>query len=459
MSWGLSGEPLQVQSEALRRSDGRRFFAYFMEMGLGKTATLLADFLREVDRGNVVGLIVICPNSLKQNWVTEVTKWGLGDRVAAAAWPDLPARKSKRQPFVHVLNFEAFGSGAAKGLELTKRILRSYPVMLAVDESACLRNHNSKRTKALVKIAKAARFRRVLSGAPVVRGAHDLWGQLSFCGILDGVNFYQFRNRYCVLGGFKGKQILRSKNVDHLNKLIAPHSFRAKKDDWLDLPPKTYSTREVVMDPEQKRVYDQMLKELVAEIGGSVVEARMALTQLMKLQQISSGFIIDEAKQVHPIGKTNPRMKVCREYVDENTGKVLIFFFYRWTAELLKGEFADEQPCLILGGMKKEEIEEQKARFNSDPKCKVALLQISSAKYGHTLLGDVEMPCSGSFFYENVFDLDARIQAEDRNYRIGTMGTVNVCDPIASSTDRKIITALQAKLDVAEAIVDGKEEE
>lgn len=453
MSWRLSGEPLQVQSEALQQSYGKRSFCWFMEMGLGKTAVALAEFTDLLYEGRVDGMVVICPNSLKSNWVKEATEWGVAEHVACAAWPALPERKSKSQPFLHALNFEAFGSGAAKGLEITERILRSHRVYLVVDESSSLRNHNSKRTKALVKLGKLATYRRILSGSPVVRGAHDLWGQLSFVGLLDGVNFYQWRNRYCVLGGFKGKQILKSKNVEHLNKFLLPHSFRAKKADWLDLPPKTYAVREVTMDPEQQRVYDQMLKQLVAEIDGSVVEAKMALTQLMKLQQISSGFIIDENKQVHTVGKKNNRIQVAREWRDEAAGKVIIYFFYRWTAELLKTEFADCNPVLIVGGMKDAEREEQKRLFNESPDHGVLLAQISSAKYGHTLLGPNECPCTDSLFYENVYCLDSRLQSEDRNYRIGTRGTVCVTDLVASGSDSKIITALQTKQDVAEAII------
>ena len=452
MGWRLKGKPLAVQEAALKASYHKRGFAWFMEMGLGKSATALAEFMQLHAEGVVDNLVIVCPNSLKQNWVMEVDKWGLSESIHCEVWPEIDKEVSCG-PFLTAINFEAFAAGYAKGVDYLEDVMVCFSTMLVIDESARLRNHNSKRTKALIQLSQQARVVRILSGQPVVRGAHDLYPQLRVLGAFSGLNYYSYRATYCQMGGFKGKQIVGSRNEAKLRSEIDPWIFRATKKEWLDLPEKIYQTRRVEMDPAQRKVYNEMRDDYLAQIDGKTVAVEMVITQMMKLQQISSGFLLHEGKAI-VVGKRNPKLDELQDILEEVSGKTIVFAFYKHSVSLLKEALQDYSPAVLRGGMHHEEIEEAKRRFNEDDACKVLIAQITSSKEGHTLLGTESEPCATTIYYENVYDLDSRGQSEDRNHRIGQKNTVVYIDLVASPMDEKIVKALQEKKSVAAAIID-----
>lgn len=467
-TWHLKGQPHKVQAEALRRGRGEKGFAYFMEMGLGKTAVILAEFIDLYTKGEVDGLVVVCPNSLKQNWIDEADKWGVGDKLRKAAWPDLPPKG--KEPFLHAINIEAFSVGGAKGYGVVEKVCKVYKIMLVLDESVMIKNNSSKRTKNLIALSNMARYTRALSGAPVVQGPHDLWAQLRFIGAITGMNYYQFRNKFCQMGGFKGKQVIGyRKDMQHkLNAMLGHCSFRARKDEWTDLPEKIYSTRKVEMNKKQKEAYDKMEDEFLYQIANieegelSETTAEMVITQMMKLMQISSGFVIDDEGEVQVLGATNPKVEAVKEALEATDGKVIVFAFYRQSVRTLLEALDEYKPCFIASSDLHKEMNrpqrEEKNKFNGDDAHRVMVCQIQSGMYGHTLLGSEEKRCSTSIFYENWYDLNARLQAEDRNHRHGQDRAVQYIDLVASDLDKKAIQALQNKQSIAKAVVDHVKE-
>lgn len=449
-SWPLTVAPYAVQSEALRRTAGQESYALLMEQGTGKTAVTLAEFCNLTITGHVKGLVVICPNSIKRNWINEAVKMG-APLAQMAAWPSKV--KTRLGPWMQTMNYEA--TITERGREYLGSLLRDNPCMLVLDESTQIKNHQAKRTKSLIHLGKFARVKRILTGAPVTQGPQDLWSQFRFLGATGDVNFYSFRNRFCVMGGWQGKQVIGPKNEEELNGFLNEWSFRARKQDWLDLPKKIYSVRHIEMTNDQKRSYKTMKEDFMAMVEGEQVDVTMVLTQMLKLQEIGSGFLMDDEGRSIPLPGTNPKLQVVQEILEETVGKTIIFTYFRYSARLLKNTLG-VQAAVIVGGMPPGDLEIALARFKDDPSCRVLIAQVQSAKYGLTLLGgDDEDRCHTTIFYENSFSLDARIQAEDRNHRIGQDQPVTYIDLIASDIDALAVTALQRKQNVALAVVDG----
>lgn len=461
MEWLLSGKPYTVQSKALEICGQRRGFAYFMEMGLGKTAVVLAEFKWLLQQGEVDVLAIVCPPTLRRNWLNELDKWDTGlkgaywnkGKVKGGYFPD-------KTPVV-AMNYEAFSGGRCVGLDFLMAIAKSgRRVMLVLDESVQVKGHTSIRTKNLMALAPFMQYVRVLSGAPCTQGPSDLWAQLRMIGAAKGHNFYTFRNRYCKMGGFMNKQIVGSKNEEELHALLTEWGFRAKKKDWTDLPEKLPAiNRYNEMLPAQLKAYEEMEDDFVTYVMGEAVEAGIVITQLLKLQQISSGFIIDGDGKEIDLVPTPPKLDDLHDAMEEIEGKMLIFTHFRYTTTQLHTRLRDDfNPAIMIGGMGDEAIEAEKKKFAEDPTCRQFIIQDATGKYGHTLLGNQKVEreaCHTSYFYENGYSLDTRLQAEDRNHRHGQTYPVGYFDSVSSSVEEKAITALQRKQDVADAVVDG----
>jgi SNF2 family DNA or RNA helicase len=455
-------ELLKVQHAALYASNGHYGFAFWLEMGLGKTLLALEEFMILVKRKQATRMLVVCPNSFKGGWLDEIEKHHIdADCHIYNAGEDKRnkefLRRSFTRPPILIVNYEATRSAASRNP--LADYLEHKPSYLVFDESIQLKTHDNLQTKGCIELSQYALYKRILSGKPITQGPHDLWGQLRCIGELNTRNYYSFKHMFCRLGGFKNRQVVGAINEDILAKWIDPHVFRAKKDDWLDLPPKVYSMRTYEMSPAQRSQYKAMEDDFVLWLNDEQnVTIEAAITKYEKLAQIQCGFIIDEEAHTHdllPI-EHNPRILALLETLQtEVSGKVIIVYVHRHAFFLLNAALAAYKPAYIKGGMKADEIEAQKKLFNDDPACRVILLQAIAGRYGHTLLGGSAHSdhCSTTIFFENSYSLDTRSQLEDRNHRLGQKGnSVLYLDLYATSMDKKVVTALQRKQSVFEAI-------
>jgi SNF2 family DNA or RNA helicase len=423
-----------------------------MEMGLGKTAVILAEFAELVRHSLVDNLIVVCPNSIKGVWLDEMDKVGFPESIGRGAWPSIQSAWWSNN--VMVINYEAIIT--ARGSVVVDKFLHRGRCMLVVDESTQIKNPKAQRTRRLIGWAKNVRYIRLLSGQPVVQGPHDLWSQFRVLGEMNGMNYFSYRATHCIMGGYLGKQVMGAKDPEALNALLSKVSFRAKKDQWLDLPKQIFTTRNVELTKDQKKHYDNMKKYLITMIAEQEIDAQMVITQMLKLQQISSGFMLDENGRAHVIPGGNPKLDVIRETMEEVTGKVLVATWFRESTRALNEALEKYNPAVIQGGMSKDGLDFAKDSFEEDPDCRVMICQIQSAKYGLTLLGGGgDNRCATTIFYENGFSLDSRIQFEARNHRIGQDRPVVYVDLVTSDIDRVVIRALVRKQDVAAAIIDN----
>jgi SNF2 family DNA or RNA helicase len=273
------------------------------------------------------------------------------------------------------------------------------------------------------------------------------------------VNYYQFRNRYCILGGHMGKKVVAPRNVEELNANLQTCGFIARKKDYADLPGKIYMPlRKVEMAKEQAAAYREMEKQLFTDIAATStrVAVQQVITRDLKMRQILSGYITDENGHVHWLvePKSNGRVKAIKEIVDDEIeGKLCVVVMFKPTMDMLMTALADYKPAIIRGGMSTEQIAAAKNSFNADPSCRIILLQEQAAKYGHTLLGHEGHECSDMAFYEQSYSLDDRSQIEDRINRYGQKFTCRYHDLFAAPLDRATVAALQRKEDVAAAIM------
>lgn len=454
---------LPVQEEALRRSNGARGFAYFMEQGLGKTLTSQADLLEQVSRGNANRSIVIAPNSFKGGWVDDTTKHGLpinqiiyeSGGNAHEYW----ARRDSNQVRQIIVNYEALRS--EKTLRWLKDWAGARDTFVIADESIKLKDHRSLQTKAALELSRSCAMARVLSGKPMAQGPHDLWAQMRFIKHLNGFEFFPFRNAFCKMGGFKAKQVVGAMNEDILAERIDPVLFRASKADWAKhLPPKSWTIRDYRMTPEQAAQYKSMHDDFVLWLNSDeVVTVDAAITKYIKLAQIQCGWIYDEGSKPRPLlpDERNPRLQLLLETIDEEVvGKVAIAYHHKPVFDQLIRNLGGEDKCAwIRGGMSPQEITEQKRRFNEDREVRFILLQDDASKYGHTLLGIPEpgYMCQTMIIYENNYSLDTRSQIEDRIHREGQIADIVLyIDLCGTPLDRDCIKALQRKESVFQAV-------
>jgi SNF2 family DNA or RNA helicase len=444
-----------VQIEAIKFSWGKRGVGFNLEQGLGKTLVALTEFSFLHQKGRIDRMIVICPNTFKRGWLDEIEKhgfdfdvhiWQSSKKTAAADW--LNRRCAK--PPVLIINYDA---ARMPGVLRALRIWAARgPTYLAIDESIQIKGHKSLQTKSVHHLAPGCAYVRILSGRMQTQGPHDLWGQLRAIGLFIDRNFYAFRGRYCVMGGWQDKEVLAAKNTEELAEAMAPAVFQAKKKDWLPLLPRKDATiRDYRMSAEQQRQYNQMEHQFLVEIESGVVSVEVAIAKYAKLAQIQCGFVYDDERIVHELvpRAENPRLNLLRQILEEEVaGKCCVVYRHRAVLPVLLETLAEYEPAWLKGQMKPDEVAAQKDRFNEDPGCRIILLQCDASKYGHTLLGGPgpDDKCRTMIFFENSYSADTRDQIEDRIHRRGQTGeAVLYIDLSGSDLDRRIVRSLQRK--------------
>jgi SNF2 family DNA or RNA helicase len=450
--------PFDHQRKAFYLSRDKESFALLMEQGTGKTKVILDNAAYLYGKGNITALVVIAPNGVHRNWLSKEIPDHMPDWCPTrTVYYHSGMRKKELEAFEEVLaeteklkvfsfNVEAFVSD--KAVALMKRVLLSNESMLVVDESSRIKRPGAKRTKIITKFSNMANYRRIMTGTPVTKGPEDVYSQFKFLDhqILGYDSFYSFRARYCIMGGFENKQIVSYQNIDELTKNIEGHSFRVLKKDCLDLPEKIYQRHPVDLSPKQRKLYDQLRKDFITELEGMNLDAPETITRLLRLQQIVCGWFPTE-EDVIQIDDKNPRLQALLDILSDIDSKVIIWA--RFKADLKAIERALGELAVAYHG---EVSNDQRAiaveRFQNDPKIRYFIGQPQSGGIGLTLTA-----ADCAIYYSNSFDLETRLQSEDRCHRIGTKNNITYIDIEAPKTiDGKIIKALQSKKSLADVV-------
>lgn len=489
VEWLIGGEPREVQLEALRRSfygyalkdhkddEGNmrilregfiptRGWGHYMEMRLGKTPTALNEFMLFRQGYDFERIIVLGPNQYKEDWALENEKYGVDVPMIPYYQQKLSkmekAFKDAKGALSFSVNYEALQYD--KTLDFLESIMTKRTLLVA-DESIFIKNRESLFTKGAMQIRDKVAVTRVASGLPMTQGPTDFFSQAKFIGMYDGLSYYAFRGKYCVMGGFKGRKVTGSKDEDKLNADINSKAFVAKRRDWGTQSEAEHYQMRLDMAPEQKKHYDEMNQELITIVETEKGEeeaiiAEQVMGKLMKMQQISSGFVYTEAGEAVEImdPKKTPKMKALLMLLEnEIKGKVVIPYHYAQSGELLEEVLAKYNPAFILstGRMKKKGLDyvSEKKKFNNDPSCRVVIGNLVTMKYGHDLTGSPEDRCATMFFFENNFSLDNRTQVEARNTTAFQDWANLYLDPYCSQTELNAISALVEKRNLVEGVL------
>jgi SNF2 family DNA or RNA helicase len=435
------------QQKALDISANRRNYAYFWEMGLGKTAGLIANAGVLWAGQKLTGVLVVSPKGVDSQWLTEQIPTHFNGEYRCIPWKkkalDPRSVSQNKQELVwFAINIDALRT--EKGKEACKVFLAAHKCasMMIVDESHCLKTWSAQRTKAAHEIGKLASYKRIATGTPISKNVLDSWSQMGFLdpNILGHRYLSSFKSRYCLLGGWEGKVVVGSKNMEEFYQLIAPHSYRVTKEEAIDLPPKVYIAKEYDMSDETAKHYKEIKETLLTQLDdGTLLDAKNGAVAIGRLQQVVSGHLPREDGSIMKIG--GERIEVMLDIVRQRTGPICIWCrFIEDRRVILEALEIEGETAACYAGTDSEREEAKRAFLSGD-----ARIFVSNPKTGGVGL-NLAGACQTVIYYSNSFDLIDRIQSEDRVHRIGMGGSVTYFDLVAKkSVDRVILRSLRAK--------------
>lgn len=341
--------------------------------------------------------------------------------------------------------------------EIFEALLDWKPDMVIADESQRIKSHDAQQSKAMHKLGDIAKYKLILSGTPVQNNAIDIFSQYRFLDpTVFGMNFYAFRNRYAIMGGFSNRQIVGYKDLDELIKKEHSIAYRVTKEEALDLPEQTFITRNIRMNTKDRNLYDQIRRNSFAELeSGGQITAPTVLTKLLRLQQFTGGFIqADEGDKPELVfrGKLDALEDILEDYVIEAEKKLVVFCRFRPEIDLIQ-RLLDRRKiryCSIYGDIKIDDRGDIVKEFQTNPKVKVFLAQIDTAGLGITLTA-----ADTCVYYSVNFNYAAYSQSLARIHRIGQRNRCTYIHLVVEKTiDETVLKALAKKEDLAKTVVD-----
>jgi SNF2 family DNA or RNA helicase len=469
MNYKFKTKPYAHQLKALEMSWERPYFAYFMEMGTGKSKVLIDNMSMLYDNGKINGALIIAPKGVYKNWFSQEIPTHMASHIepVTVLWKSLINKKQqyyldqlfKTGEDFHILVMNVESLSTTKGVAFAEKFLNCHNAMMAIDESTTIKNPDAKRTKNIVGLGKLAKYRRILTGSPVTKSPLDLYKQCEFLQdeLLGFGSYYAFRTRYAVMktANFSGRSVqivVGYRNLDELSEKLKAFSYRVLKDECLDLPKKTFMKREVMLTKEQEKAYLQMKQLAVAHMEGKVMTTATVLTQLMRLQQITCGHFTADDGTLHEVPSN--RINELLDVLSEVEGKVVIWAqFQRDVTNIIKAlskEYGDDSYVDYYGLTPQEDRQRNIKKFQ-DPDSPVRFFigTTQTGGYGITLTA-----ASTMVYYSNGYDLEKRQQSEARIDRIGQEKPMTYIDIICEDTvDTRIVKALRKKVDIATQIM------
>jgi len=468
MNYKFKTKPYKHQLTALEKSWNKETYAYFMEMGTGKTKVLIDNMSMLYDKGKIDGALIIAPKGVIKTWYEQEIPTHLANHIenVTVLWqPNITKGQQEKleslfeiETALHILIMNVEALSTDKGVKFASKFLNSHKVLMAIDESTTIKTPTAKRTKNIIGMGKYAKYRRIMTGSPVTKNPLDLYSQCEFLDpyLLDFTSYYAFRNRYAEMKTMhlRGRSIQvvdEFKNLGELSDTVKKFSERILKEDCLDLPPKNWIKRHITLSKEQKKAYEQMKKAAMAVLNGKVTTTMTVLTQLMRLHQITCGHFTadDGSTQLIP----NNRITELMNILEETEGKAIIWANYQkdmtQILDNIKKEYGPGSVVDYYGLTPQEDRQDNIRKFQSDPKCRFLVGTPSTGGYGITLTA-----ANTVIYYSNGYDLEKRLQSEDRAHRIGQKKNVTYIDIICEETvDEKIVKALRDKINIASEVL------
>ena len=433
--------------------------ALLMEQGTGKTLSAISIAGARYLKGEIKRLLVLAPLSVVSVWKNEFEKIATFSYTVRVFNKKevLDLREAPKGLDVLVINYES-------AWRIIEKLIKWNPGMIIADESQKIKNGRAKQSKGLHKLGDQVKYKLILSGTPVTQGPMDVWSQYRFLNpTIFGRKFLSFREKYAVMGGYGGYQIVAYKNLPELADKAHSIAYRVTKAEALDLPAQVDQVVTVPLEPEAKEQYKQLEKDFILEFGnGKEVKAPIVLTQLLRLQQITGGFVPVESSDVKLDGEPNEitevmeiskaKLDMVKELLEDFPHNKKVVIFARFIPEIeALNEIADQlkRKTVIISGTHKNRAESIE-KFQNDPEVTILIAQIQTGGLGITLTASDTV-----IFYSTTFSFADYEQAKARVHRIGQAHSVTYIHILAEDTvDEDILKILQSKGNMAKLIVD-----
>ena len=468
MNYKFKTPPYKHQLTALEKSWNKETYAYFMEMGTGKTKVLIDNVAILYDKGKINAALIIAPKGVVKTWYEQELPTHLPNHIqnVTILWQPNFTKKYQEDldklfelgQDLHILIMNVEALSTDKGVKFVSKFLSAHKTLMAIDESTTIKNQAAKRTKNIISLGKYSKYRRIMTGSPITKNPLDLFSQCEFLDpwLLNFDSFYAFRNRYAKMKNMylrdRTIQVVDVfQNLSELSEKVKGFSYRVLKEDCLDLPPKNFIKRYVTLTADQKRIYEQMKKEAMAFLNGKVTTTMTVLTQLMRLHQITCGHFTadDGSTQAVESNRLNELMSI----LEEIDGKAIIWANYQLSVgeivQRIVKEYGKDSYVHYYGLTSQEDRQDNIRKFQNDPKCRFLIGTPQTGGYGITLT-----QANTVIYYSNGYDLEKRLQSEDRAHRIGQKKNVTYIDIICEDTvDEKIVKALRDKINIASEVL------
>ena len=468
INYKFKTKPYAHQLKALEKSWDKEVYAYFMEMGTGKSKVLIDNLAMLYDKGKVNGALIVAPKGVVGTWYNNELPTHLPDHIdkKIVLWQAMINKTQEKklntlfetgeELHILIMNVEAFST--KKGVDFARKFLSCHSALMAIDESTTIKNPGAKRTKNILGLSKYSKYRRILTGSPVTKSPLDLYTQCQFLDpwLLGHASYYGFRTRYAIMknANFNGRSVqivVGYHNLGELSEKLQPFSYRVLKDDCLDLPEKTFIKRTVQLSPDQHKLYSQMKEKALAVLNGKMVSTTTVMTQLMRLQQITCGHFTADDGSTQEI--PNNRIDELIDVLDEIEGKVVIWGHWQKDInQIIKAivkEYGEKSVVDYYGLTPKNERQKNIDKFQTDPNCRFFVGTPATGGYGITLTA-----ASNMIYYSNGYNLEFRTQSEARIDRIGQKYPMTYIDIICENTvDERIVKALRKKINIASQVM------
>ena len=468
MNYKFKTKPYAHQLTALEKSWNKEKFAYFMEMGTGKTKVLIDNLAMLYDKGKVDGALIIAPKGVVKTWYEQELPTHLPDHIenVSVLWqPNITKTQQEKletlfeiDSALHILVMNVEALSTEKGVKFANKFINSHKTLMAIDESTTIKTPTARRTKNIIKIGINAKYKRIMTGSPITKNPLDLYTQCEFLDpwLLDFSSYYAFRNRYAEMKtmhvhGRSIQVVDKFQNLGELSDTVKQFSYRVLKEDCLDLPPKVFIKRHITLTPDQKKVYESMKKSAMAVLNGKVTTTMTVLTQLMRLHQITCGYVTADDGSTQQVESN--RLNELMSILEDTDGKVIIWANYQLSVgeiiqKIIK-VYGKDSYVHYYGLTPQEDRQDFIRKFQNDPKCRFIVGTPQTGGYGITLT-----EANTVIYYSNGYDLEKRLQSEDRAHRIGQKKTVTYIDLICEDTiDEKIVKALRDKINIASEVM------
>lgn len=462
-------DPYQHQRVAFNFARVLPHSALLMEMGVGKSKVAIDVACWRYLEEQIKNVLVVAPNSVLENWVDE---WNKHATVSTKIFVAIGGSKSKRLEqlrlsmisraddlSVGIINYEALRSWKEDVKVFFKQRV---PVggdrlgwqQIIADESSKIKNPQSQQAKAMWQLFKHTPYKMILTGTPVTQWPLDIFGQYRFLDdSIYGTRWFNFKHRYAVFGGYGGYEVISYQHIEEFKRLLFSHAVRFTKDRCLDLPKKVYTTLRCDLSVEQVRLYKEMSTQMMAELNEMErVTAVIALTKILRLQQITGGFVKTEGGAIRHL-QDNAKLKLLEDTLSDlvvNGHKVIIWcrFIAEIEAIIKLCTEKDYGAVALYGAVPAEDRQELVRSFQEDKGVSIFIGQPTTGGLGINLTAADRV-----IYYSNTWSLQDRLQSEDRAHRIGQVNSVTYLDLVCRRTiDETTVRTLLAKKDMADAI-------